>query len=474
MSEPSTEAALGAGPPAARPPAAPPPPASETSLALAHYVKQAKALPPAPAVAQAQAPLPAAEGPRRGEGAPPPKEATTSAGEEFMPAPAAAPEAAPSAPSPERAAYAAQAVAWRSRAFRSLGLWVLTTAVGFALAAATNSAGPLLLAALGGVFFALAACWYGAASFWRGLAIRHEVPNGQLASALVGSVAGLAAALAGFFLALMSTMAFTRGRQVRRFGRALLPPVGGGDAWSRAVPGVPDGPLGLGGEGEGARRALAAQWRENGRTEHASVAAFARHTLDLIALGAPPSLVAAAQRDALDEIRHAELCFGLARAIDGRDESPGAFPEARSFARPRPRLVALGELAVDSLVDGALHEGASARIVAKLARRCEEPAVAAILKAIAADEGRHAAHAWDVVRWCVAEGGEPVLRALEAAARALPRSVRSELPEAARGGAWERWGIAGEALEAEELGRARADAVRRVGTLRAGDARRAA
>src|SRR5688572_6390900 len=81
-------------------------------------------------------------------------------------------------------------------------------------------------------------------------------------------------------------------------------------------------------------------------------------TLDLIALGAPPALVAAAQRDALDEIRHAELCFSLARALDGGALGPAPFPEvqrarARSSARPR----ALAQLAVDALIDGALHEG---------------------------------------------------------------------------------------------------------------------
>jgi hypothetical protein len=233
------------------------------------------------------------------------------------------------------------------------------------------------------------------------------------------------------------------------------------------VPVAPVGAIAAGADAE-TRRSVAAQWRENARTEHASVAAFARHTLELLALGAPPALVAAAQRDALDEVRHAELCFALARAFDGREEGPGAF---RAGARPggaaRPRALALAALAVDSLVDGALHEGASARLVAKLARRCEEPAVASVLKAIAADEGRHAAHAWDVVRWCAAEGGEPVVRALEAAAGALPRSVRSGLPAGARGGGWERWGIAGEALEAAELARARADVVRRVAALAA-------
>src|SRR4029077_13893090 len=116
---------------------------------------------------------------------------------------------------------------------------------------------------------------------------------------------------------------------------------------------------------------VADRWRENGKTEHASVAAFARLTLDLMALGAPPDLIAAANQDALDEIRHTELCFSLAKALDGKAVSPGAFPQAQRVATlPRSRTFALAKLAVDSLIDGALHEAVSARIIASLAHRC--------------------------------------------------------------------------------------------------------
>jgi hypothetical protein len=449
---------------------------TNTSLELADYVKRARSLPTPP---DAAAPSPSVEKQAYGvgEGAALAQRPQSSAGDEYAPEPGGAADANPSPSAPEAPPVdvVAQVAAGRLRAFRCLGLFAVANALGIGLTALTDIVLFVVVGVLVGFCFGLAGFWYGAAAFWRGLATYPKAPARDVILALGGSIASLAAALLGAFLALLSTMAFTRGRQIRRFGRVLLPPVGAGDAWSRATPGVPTGPLALEGADVESRRALAAQWCENGRTEHASVAAFARHTLDLIALGAPPSLVAAAQRDALDEIRHAELCFALARSIDGGDRSPGAFPQAaRSVTLPKPRLMALSELAVDSLVDGALHEGASARIVAKLARRCEDPAIASILKEIAADEGRHSAHGWDVVRWCVAEGGEPVLRSLEAAARALPQTVHSELPEAARQGAWERWGIAGEALEADELSRARADLVRRVEALAAGVSRRAA
>jgi hypothetical protein len=214
------------------------------------------------------------------------------------------------------------------------------------------------------------------------------------------------------------------------------------------------------------RDALAMQWRENGRTEHASVAAFAKLTLDLMSLGAPPELLAAANRDSLDEIRHAQLCFSLARAIDGRPESPAAFPETRRPARlPGPRSWALARLAVDSLVDGALHEGQSARVVALLAREHAVPQFRDVLREIAADEGRHTAHGWDVVEWCLAAGGRPVAAALRGAMAAIPANEPSTLPQQARDGSWERYGIPGAATEAEQYARTRADLVRRVRRL---------
>lgn len=274
---------------------------------------------------------------------------------------------------------------------------------------------------------------------------------------VLGVIGNAAMVCLGAMAAWLTTATFSRGRQLRSFGRVLLPRVRNGGDWTKL-------PLRIALEVEGSiRSAVAAQWRENGRTEHASVAAFARLTLDLMALGAPPALVSAANRDALDEIRHTELCFSLARAFDGKSESPGPFPEARSARTlPATRTLALAGLAVDSLVDGALHEGISARVIARLARRCEDPQIRAVLKEIAADEGRHAAHGWDVVAWCLAEGGSAVAHALAGAISALPHALRTPLPEAAEAGGWERFGIVGRALEADELTKTRADLVRRV------------
>jgi hypothetical protein len=289
----------------------------------------------------------------------------------------------------------------------------------------------------------------------------YPVPERGRGLAKAASIVGVLGAIfsvLGFFMACLSTMAFSRGRQLRRRGRVLLPPVARGATWTtRSLAVTVDDAM---------RDALAAQWRENGRTEHASVAAFARLTLDLMALGAPAVLLAGAQRDAADEVRHTELCFSLARAIDGREDSPGAFPEAaKARTLSSVRSVALAQLAVDSLVDGALHEGVSARVVAKLKARCDDEAIRKVLEEIAADEGRHAAHGWDVVAWCLAAGGATVASALRGALDGLPETMRSPLPKGAEGGAWERWGIHGHALEAEEYASTLRDLKERVARM---------
>jgi hypothetical protein len=351
-------------------------------------------------------------------------------------------------------------------AFLMLGLSILAIVAAAALSSAIRSDAPAIAGLVVSSILAIGGCGLGLRSVVLRLVARAS-PGFTVA--VIGAVLanGLMAFL-GVFWAFFDTVSGSRGRQLRhRFGRVLLPEVrASGERWARL-------PLEAGVDGA-LRAAVAAQWRENGRTEHASVAAFARLSLDLMALGAPPALLASANRDALDEIRHAELCFSLARAIDGEAEGPAPFPEAaRAHTLPASRPLALAALAVDSLVDGALNEGVSARVIAKLARRCEEPAIRAVLRELAADEGRHAAHGWEVVAWCLAEGGGAVAAALRGAIAALPRTMTSKLPEGARAGGWERLGIHGEALEAEQLSATREDLVRRVERM-IGDERAAA
>jgi hypothetical protein len=288
--------------------------------------------------------------------------------------------------------------------------------------------------------------------------LRTASVGAEKVKALLLALGGVLYVGVGAFGALVTVSSGFRGRQLRRGPKVLLPPVGDAPAWASLTANVQ--------VDDDVREALAAQWRENARTEHASVAAFARLTLDLVALGAPPTLIADAQRDALDETQHAELCFSLARALDGRALGPTSFPEALTARTlPDQRGPALVKLAVDSLVDGALLEGFSARTVATLSRRCKVPTIRTLLRQIAEDEWRHAMHGWDVVEWCVQEGGAPVLEALGRALRALPETAHGQIDKAAHAGAWEPYGIPGRALEAREYAKTKADLEHRVAAL---------
>ncbi len=234
---------------------------------------------------------------------------------------------------------------------------------------------------------------------------------------------GLATAIASVFLngfgflssaysVLLVADRFVRGRQLRdRHGQLLFAELVEDSTWlppKTSAPSTPRDP----------KTAIA--WRENGLTEHASVVAFARLAEDLTELGAPMSLIENAHKDALDEMRHTRLCFGLACQLDGRALGPGAFPKAaRALPHQGSRAQRLAQLATEALVDGALNEGVSARVVAELARTAEGPARRVLLE-VARDEARHAAHAMHVLRWCVEAGGQEVIHALEIELEDLP------------------------------------------------------
>ncbi|MBL9105548.1 MAG: hypothetical protein JNL82_31720 [Myxococcales bacterium] len=192
-------------------------------------------------------------------------------------------------------------------------------------------------------------------------------------------------------------------------------PLQAGDAW---LPGhVPEASDEL---APGTRRTLAALWRADARDEHASVAAFARATLELLAVGAPPGLVAASQQASLDEIRHAQVCLGLAARLDGEAAEFGPLPALA------PRGGGLVALACATFLEGCVGETIAALAAGRAARGASEPAVREALAAVADDEARHAELAWATVAWAVRTGG----RAVAEAVRALADELRAGHDEA--------------------------------------------
>jgi hypothetical protein len=154
--------------------------------------------------------------------------------------------------------------------------------------------------------------------------------------------------------------------------------------------------------------AIAAHWEQTALAEHASVASFARFVLDLLALGAPPELVLAAQRAMGDEVAHARLAFGLASAYAGAPIGPS--PLAVDGAIDRTR--SLADIVRSVVVEGCVGETVSAAQAELALLECSDPAVRRVLTTIARDERRHAQLAWQFVGWALAQ--DPSLRELVA------------------------------------------------------------
>lgn len=160
--------------------------------------------------------------------------------------------------------------------------------------------------------------------------------------------------------------------------------------------------------------ALAAWWLETAADEHASVAAFARAAMQLMALGAPADLLLETTAAQADEVAHARLAYGVAGALLGRAVGPGAL-DVRGALDGR---VDAASVLRDVLVGGAVGEAFAAARARAAAEAAVDPAVKALLLRIADEEARHAALAWKTARWLLET--RPGLRAVAEAALATP------------------------------------------------------
>lgn len=165
------------------------------------------------------------------------------------------------------------------------------------------------------------------------------------------------------------------------------------------------------------RPEVAAHWLEAGLEEHASVASFARFTLELVAVGAPPEFLADSAAAMRDEVRHAELAFALAQRFGANAQGPGPLDAGPA------RGMTLAEVVVATVREGCVGETLAAAQAELAAAKATDTAVVAALEEIAIDEARHAALAWRVVQWALSV--DPSLRAVVSAAFAEAASLVS-------------------------------------------------
>jgi hypothetical protein len=160
------------------------------------------------------------------------------------------------------------------------------------------------------------------------------------------------------------------------------------------------------GDAQGDAR-IASEWLEDARMEHASIASFARFTLDLLAFGAPSELVELAQRAGLDEIEHARMCFGLAARYGASESGPGPLSAAGVCVAP-----SLFHAACAAFDEGCIGETLAALQAQAALERARDPEVRRVLAQIAQQEAAHAELAWRFVSWAVTRIGAQLTREL--------------------------------------------------------------
>ncbi len=181
------------------------------------------------------------------------------------------------------------------------------------------------------------------------------------------------------------------------------------------------------------RARLAQHWTDIALMEHASIAAFARFSLQLLSLGAPVELIEATNNALADETKHARLCFALASSYREAPVGPGALDIGGSLESNTPEMILRTVIR-----EGCLGETQAALEAAHALSLCDDYAVKEVLQVIAQDEAQHAELAWRFVHWLLTE--KPELRSVArqefAGAMALLTSPSTE-----RDVSLERYGV---------------------------------
>lgn len=158
-----------------------------------------------------------------------------------------------------------------------------------------------------------------------------------------------------------------------------------------------------------------------GLMEHASIAAFARFTLQLLSLGAPAHLIEASNAALVDETRHARLAFQVASELGGSPVAPGPIEMNDVLNSRRPE-----DILVTTIIEGCVGETLAALEASEAAAKTQSEVLRGVLATIASDEARHAALAWRTVAWMLGEF--PRLRPLAEATFARSAPQQSDMP----------------------------------------------
>lgn len=171
------------------------------------------------------------------------------------------------------------------------------------------------------------------------------------------------------------------------------------------------------------RQALADEWSALASETHAGVARFAHFALELLSLAAPPELLEAANRSALDELARARSCFALASLYAGRELGAQPLPAA-SIPPATFDLV--------SVIDRVVRQGCVAEALAlaelQLIRKRPQPAaVASVVSALLAGAAEKLQLAYTFLCFALAENEALARPAVERSVERALAARRAEL-----------------------------------------------
>ncbi len=161
------------------------------------------------------------------------------------------------------------------------------------------------------------------------------------------------------------------------------------------------------------RTELATHWVRLGQMEHASIAAFARFSLQLLSLGAPAELVEGCNQALADETAHTRLCFALASHYGGVPVGPGKLEVRDCFEDS-----GLGAVMQLVISEGCIGETVAALEAMEQALTTSDPVVRNVLLRIAKDEQRHAELAYRFMRWALTQASDELRARIECQAEA--------------------------------------------------------
>lgn len=188
------------------------------------------------------------------------------------------------------------------------------------------------------------------------------------------------------------------------------------------------------------RTRVAERWTQAARYEHASIASFDRFALQLISLGAPPTLLQGAHHAALDEIEHARLSFRIASIYAGKPLGPGPLPI-------EPAVLAdfsAEKILFEAVEEGCVGETMAAAHAELLQEHVQGAALRNVFAIIQRDEAKHAALAYQFSGWALGALGDAARRVIEQAFEVSIAKLRCAPPDEPSEPALWRHGLLGE------------------------------